>query len=172
MVTTKAWSLGNGQFTIETPGYSIPPEKFVITDAFGELLEAIIKNGGIASAKELKKLTGISDPEQCIERALDNQEYFSLRSHITRPKRKGGGYRTTIRDRQNRGRNTLFSNEEVIGMLAHLVQVALPLADLANSDKFSPDDRSRLRELSGKSTIFELKNVLVRLCSEHARREL
>lgn len=56
-----------------------------------------------------------------------------------------------------------------IALLAHLFQATLPLAKLVASEAFFPEDRELLRELSGRSTVFELKNALVRLCGERAR---
>ena len=56
-----------------------------------------------------------------------------------------------------------------ITLLAHLFQATLPLAKLVASEAFFPEDRELLRELSGRSTVFELKNALVRLCGERAR---
>jgi len=59
--------------------------------------------------------------------------------------------------------------EEIIGVTANLAKTMLVLANLIDSENFSASDRGRLREQSGKNTIFLLKNVLTHLCGERAR---
>lgn len=64
---------------------------------------------------------------------------------------------------------------QAIEVLAHLVLAAKPLAVSILSDDFSPEERTRLRELAtvGRSNgVFELSNLLNRLCGEKARDEI
>jgi hypothetical protein len=58
--------------------------------------------------------------------------------------------------------------------LAILLTKALPLADYLNSDECDPHHRSALRAKvigkgGGDEGVFELSNLLNRLCSERAR---
>ena len=55
---------------------------------------------------------------------------------------------------------------------ADLVDVMLPLAKHLNSSNITSQERAKLRELTGKDGIFKLSNLLNRLCSETARRNL
>lgn len=62
-----------------------------------------------------------------------------------------------------------------IESLAHLILAAKPLAEALLSDQYSPEDRKRLRELTGNgrsNAVFDLSNLLNRLCGERARNEL
>ena len=68
-----------------------------------------------------------------------------------------------------------LKDEQIVNTLAHLILATLPMAERVLSDDFSSADRSRLRELTqnGRSNaVFELSNVLNRLCGERARKEL
>lgn len=58
----------------------------------------------------------------------------------------------------------------IIQPLASLLQLALPLARVLESDDYSDEDRQRLRELVGADEFFELTNLLHRLSGRHARR--
>ncbi len=60
----------------------------------------------------------------------------------------------------------------LVTSLAHLVQAAIPLAEIVNSDKCSPEDRKKLRDLAGGNGVFRLANLLNRLCGEKARSQL
>jgi hypothetical protein len=62
--------------------------------------------------------------------------------------------------------------KDEISEFAKLAKKMLPLAKKLASDEFTAEDRARLRELAGTSTIFELKNELVKLCGERARAQL
>lgn len=53
---------------------------------------------------------------------------------------------------------------------AHLIKALLPVVQIILSDDFSPEDREELRIMAGKYSVFNLKNALVRLCGERARR--
>jgi hypothetical protein len=53
--------------------------------------------------------------------------------------------------------------------LANLIRMALPLARDVVSDRFSPADRYALKHLAGEDSVFELSNVMHKLCSERAR---
>lgn len=53
--------------------------------------------------------------------------------------------------------------------LARLLRKAAPLATLVNSDEFSDEDRSRLRELVGLKPYFDLTTNLNQMCSVLAR---
>ena len=66
---------------------------------------------------------------------------------------------------------------DAVEMLAHLVCAMLPLAEDIVSDRFSPKDRERLRELAGGDGVFNLSTnlnrlrvAMNRLCGERARR--
>lgn len=58
--------------------------------------------------------------------------------------------------------------------LAGLIQTAVPLAKLLDSDRVTENVRDRLRQLSGPgaSGVFELSNLLNRLCGPRARQSL
>lgn len=60
----------------------------------------------------------------------------------------------------------------LVSSLAHLVQATIPLAEIVNSDKCSPEDRKKLRDLAGGDGVFRLANLLNRLCGEKARSQL
>jgi alkylhydroperoxidase family enzyme len=57
----------------------------------------------------------------------------------------------------------------IVRPLASLLQAALPLARVLESDDCSDQDRQRLRELVGAEDFFELTNLLHRLGGRHAR---
>ena len=57
----------------------------------------------------------------------------------------------------------------VIEAFALGVQMLLPLADLLLSDRFTADDRNRMREAAGTTGVFDLSNRLHALCGEKAR---
>lgn len=64
---------------------------------------------------------------------------------------------------------------ETINSLAHIIQAAIPLAKLVLTDNFSPEERKKLRDMtqSGQSHgVFDLSNLLNRLCGEKARKEI
>jgi hypothetical protein len=66
--------------------------------------------------------------------------------------------------------------EGTVDILAHLIAAALPLAEELLSEG-SPEGRDKLRQLtrlpgSHSNGVFELSNVLNRLCSERARKEI
>ncbi|GEM_PF-2384714 len=59
--------------------------------------------------------------------------------------------------------------------LAHLILAARSLAEQILSDTYSPDERENLRrqtQVGRSNALFELSNLLSRLCSERARREM
>lgn len=61
------------------------------------------------------------------------------------------------------------NNKTVLIVLANQLKATLPFAELVASDQFSAGEREELRKMAGKYTIFNLKNVLVKLCGERAR---
>ncbi|MFA6536078.1 MAG: hypothetical protein WC250_03805 [Candidatus Paceibacterota bacterium] len=65
--------------------------------------------------------------------------------------------------------HTDLSHDLIISALAFQVQAILPLAQLVVSDGFTPEERNKLRELAGATSIFKLANHLNRLCGEKAR---
>jgi hypothetical protein len=58
----------------------------------------------------------------------------------------------------------------VITELADLLKRAAPLAKLVDSDDYGPEERSRLRKLTGPRTFFELSIYLNRLSGWRARQ--
>lgn len=65
--------------------------------------------------------------------------------------------------------NGILDHELVIATLAHLVNAAIPLAQLVASNKFTSDERRELRETAGFERVFRLSNAMNQLCSEKAR---
>ena len=69
-----------------------------------------------------------------------------------------------------------LNDDQVIKTLAYLILAAKPLAEYVLSDHFSAEERDALREktvTNGRSNaVFELSNLLNRLCSERARKQL
>ncbi len=69
----------------------------------------------------------------------------------------------------------LIERTAAIKSLAHLIRAAIPLAEYIVSDDFSIQERERLRELTkeGRSNgVFDLSNLLNRLCTETARKAI
>jgi hypothetical protein len=66
-------------------------------------------------------------------------------------------------------RPVLSEHEALICSFANMVTAMLPLARLVSSDDFSPEDRAKVRELSGHEGVFELANTLFRICGERSR---
>jgi hypothetical protein len=67
------------------------------------------------------------------------------------------------------------NHQETISALAELLKQARPLAELVASEEYSPEDRKLLRELTrnGRSNeVFDLSNLLNRLCGERALRSI
>ncbi len=65
--------------------------------------------------------------------------------------------------------------KECVRVLEHLIQAIKPLAASMLTEEFTKDDRKALRELTtdGRSNaVFEVSNLLNRLCSESALKEL
>lgn len=70
---------------------------------------------------------------------------------------------------------SLSLNKEMPQVLANLILAAVPLAKALLSDDFSPEHRRQLRDLTKDNStngVFELSNLLNRLCSEKARELL
>ncbi len=65
-----------------------------------------------------------------------------------------------------------IEKERVISLLSHFIVVGMPLAGFLLSENFTPEDRKKLRDLTGGDGVFKFKNLLSRLCSEQAKREL
>lgn len=63
------------------------------------------------------------------------------------------------------------TNKIVIETIAHMLHGLLPLATIAASDGFSPEERAQLREMMGLDGIFRLSNIFEKLCGERARTE-
>lgn len=64
---------------------------------------------------------------------------------------------------------------QVIDTLAHLILAMRPLAEQVLSEAFSPEEREHLRQktqIVRVNGLFDLSNLLSRLCSERARREM
>ncbi len=64
---------------------------------------------------------------------------------------------------------------QVIEALAQLILTAKPLAELILTDDFTPEERELLRQLTQvvrSNGVFDLSNLLNRLCSERARRDI
>jgi len=61
------------------------------------------------------------------------------------------------------------ASDLVVRPLASLLEAALPLARVLESDECSDDERQCLRELVGPESFFELTNLLHRLGGRHAR---
>lgn len=57
----------------------------------------------------------------------------------------------------------------VVNCLGSLLSAILPLAQLVASDRFSAEDREKVRESAGRSTVLFLTNALVQLSGERAR---
>lgn len=67
------------------------------------------------------------------------------------------------------------SHKEVLNFFAAAVMSLVPLAHLILSDDFSPEERKEMREKTamGQSHgVFELSNLLNRLCGEKARKSI
>ena len=60
--------------------------------------------------------------------------------------------------------------DALIESLAGSVKGMIPLAQAISSDDFTPEERARLRELAGGNGVFNLANLLYRLCGERARK--
>lgn len=76
---------------------------------------------------------------------------------------------------QKRVKAVMNGDGSTVPTLAHLIQASIPLAKRLLSDDFSPDDRRQLRELTAQAStngVFELSNLLNRLCGERARKEI
>lgn len=67
---------------------------------------------------------------------------------------------------------TTTRDDASIMTLATLLSAALPLARNINSNRCTPEDRSRFRDLMGDGGVFEISNILNALCSERARKEM
>lgn len=64
---------------------------------------------------------------------------------------------------------------QMIETLAHLILAAKPLAEQILSDAYTPEEREQLRQKTQvvrSNGVFDLSNLLNRLCSERARKEL
>lgn len=59
-----------------------------------------------------------------------------------------------------------------IQQLAELIQNAIPLAKEILSDQYTASERNQLRDLTSNEGVFTLSNLLSRLCSETARKDL
>jgi len=62
--------------------------------------------------------------------------------------------------------------EDVLKILAGYICATIPLAKLVISDKFSDEDRERLRKLTSGDGIFALSNLLNGLCGRRSREIL
>ncbi len=58
---------------------------------------------------------------------------------------------------------------DVLAVLANLIKALEPLATEVASDRFTPAQRKRLRELTGDYTLFYASSALNQLCGETAR---
>lgn len=63
----------------------------------------------------------------------------------------------------------LGTHEALIESLAGLVEAMIPLAREISSDRFTPEERARVRELAGRDGVFTLANLLYRMCGERSR---
>lgn len=61
------------------------------------------------------------------------------------------------------------TRETLIEALAALVKATIPLAREISSDRFTPEERAKVRELTGGDGVFILANELYRLCGERSR---
>jgi hypothetical protein len=71
--------------------------------------------------------------------------------------------------------NGINEHEQAIEVLGHLILAAKPLAARILTDEFTPEERQSLRDLTTKGRsngLFELSNLLNRLCGERARNEI
>lgn len=173
-------------FLLETIGYQLegreqmtPIQKellrqfalgVVTREAISERFEVIMDtvNGwalkrdylGAASAAALETL--LSNTSTVADLAQQKLESGLVRLELISP--KGASYSTeSVGD---------TPRDEVVKKLAGLILQALPLATRLASDEFSATDRASLRQLAtqGRSAgVFELSNVMFKLCSERSR---
>lgn len=66
-------------------------------------------------------------------------------------------------------RSQLNLRQLFIESAAKQVKALLPLVQAIESDTFTPEERTLLRELSGGDGVFKLANILTRLCGERSR---
>lgn len=71
-----------------------------------------------------------------------------------------------------RSRKPVGPKADLMARFVRDVKALLPLAARLASDEFTAEDRYELRELAGKYTIFDLKNLLIGLCGERAREQI
>ncbi|MBI4127614.1 MAG: hypothetical protein HY459_00935 [Parcubacteria group bacterium] len=68
--------------------------------------------------------------------------------------------------------NGLPGHRGFLTILAHLIQASVPLLEQILSEEFSAEERRELRKLTGGDTIFRFSNLLEKLCSEQARKQI
>ena len=143
-----------------------------ITKGFGlsrNSVYRILRDGGVVSTDRLQQIQEITKgkEEELQNRKQQWQErltpYVVVENHTQSVESNGDETVIQIEDVTHR--------EDLLKVLAVQLKAMLPIASFILSDEFSADDRNRLRELSGRFTIFNLSNVLHGLCGEQARNE-
>jgi hypothetical protein len=66
---------------------------------------------------------------------------------------------------------TLDTHTAIIESFASTIKGLIPLAQLLESDEFTPAERAHLRELLGGDGVFEFANSFYRLCGERTRKQ-
>jgi hypothetical protein len=82
---------------------------------------------------------------------------------------------TVVNEQPVRATETLvesINHSRLVTVFANMVRAMGPLAELLASDDYTDEEREQLREEAGRWGVFRLKNNLVRLCGERARREM
>lgn len=131
------------------------------------ILDVVMRRQGVSSQREtqVKELVELHQ----------NKATERLREWQATMKSLGFAQPTTKTVAASLPQLSQLNDGQVIETLAHLVLATRPLAERVLSDDFSADDRRRLRELTanGRSNaVFDLSNLLNRLCGERARKEI
>lgn len=69
------------------------------------------------------------------------------------------------------GQTPIQFNDACIEALGHGLRGLLPLLEIVISDDFSPEERTRVREIAGSKTVLQFSNGLVQLAGERARKD-
>jgi hypothetical protein len=83
--------------------------------------------------------------------------------------RLGASERSKPKPAQLTLRTSIDSHEAIMVAFSGQVKALIPLAELIESDTFTPEQRARTRELAGGDGVFKVANMLFRLCGERAR---
>lgn len=129
---------------------------------------SVLKALGNRRGVSKKKLTqAVEDSRQYEDRLSAESLHWQAKLVSLVPGRPG--VRATHQESKH-----AFGHSEVIEVLSQQIKAAIPLARLMVGDEFSPEERERLRKLTVTTArwhgVFELSNLLNRLCGEEARQ--